>query len=389
MTTTATDHSTPQARPQAEPAGGNGDNIRSSWNVSLDSLQMNVSHCSDEAKDLIQWCFLWCIDEAHPIRLEEFALRIDVDKTTIQRIIKGLYFKPGQERIRMGISDAIVGAMRLFRQVETERAKSGRTVFILTPTAKRIHTACHLARESQSPVFLIGPSHVGKTWALKNYTEENNHGRTIYVRLAAASGLGGMVRVIAEALGISDRSNTAALIARIKRALKPDMLLILDELHQLMYTYRKEAFFACLEVIREFYDIAGCGFVLCGTELLMKSMKDNRGELEQLLRRGVHRVVLPDMPTRGDVSAILEASLLSLPDKALVVQVRIGSETISDRPYEILKQIGKEQGLKAITERLRYAQKFAKKAQTKLTWEHFVRAHLTIKQNSIAESDWS
>ncbi|HEY5078629.1 MAG TPA: AAA family ATPase [Opitutaceae bacterium] len=388
MTATTAEPSTAPARTQAEPAGGNGDNVRASWAVSLDVLQQNVAHCTAEAQEAIRWCFLWCIDDLHPIRIEEFAERVGVDKTTIQRIIKGVYFRPGQDRIRMEISEKLVSSMQLFREMETERAKSGRTVFIMTPTAKRIHTACNLARESQSPVFLIGPSHIGKTWALRNYTEENNHGRTIYVRLQAASGLGGMVRAIAAALGISDKSNTTDLIARIKRALKSDMLVILDELHQLMYTYRREAFFACLEVIREFYDTAGCGFVLCGTQLLMKSMKDNRGELEQLIRRGVHRTVLPDAPTPGDVKAILDAAGLAMPERTDLCTVTVGGAKIPERPYEMLRQLGKEEGLKSITERLRYAQKFAKKAQTKLAWEHFVRAHVTIKQNAMAADDW-
>ncbi len=388
MTATATEPSTTASRAQAEPAGGNGDNIRSSWAISLDDLQKNISHCDPEAQDLIQWCFLWCVDDAHPIRIQEFAARVGVDTTTVQRIVRGTYYRPGEEKVRMGISSPMVKAMQLFRDMEIERAKSGRTVFIMTPTAKRIHTACHLARESQSPVFLTGPSHIGKTWALRNYAEDNNHGRTIYVRLQAASGLGGMVRVIAAALAISDKSNTAALIERIKNALKPNMLIILDELHQLRNTYRKESYFACLEVIRELYDTAGCGFVLCGTELLLKSIRDNRGELEQLLRRGVHKVQLPDMPTKGDVAAILEACKLSIPEKTAICTVTVGGVKVTERPYEILRQIGKEEGLKSITERLRYAQKFAKKAGDTLAWEHFVRAHLTIKQNAIAQSDW-
>jgi DNA transposition AAA+ family ATPase len=387
MTATVNDSSTAAPAAPAETAENRGDTIRASWNVSLDELQRNLSHCTPEGQELMSWCFLWCIDPSHPIRIEEFATRIGVDPTTVQRIIRGKYFHP-EKNERMAISDKLVKAMALFKEMETERAKSGRTVFILTPTAKRIHTACDLARESQSPVFLTGPSHIGKTWALRNYTEDNNHGRTIYVRLQAASGLGGMVRAIAASVGISDKANTADLIARIKRALRPNMLVILDELHQLMYTYRKEAFFSCLEVIREFYDSAGCGFVLCGTELLMKSMRDNRGELEQLLRRGVHKVVLPDMPTAGDVSAILSAVGLAMPGKHEIVSVRLGGVTTADRPYEILRQIGKEEGLKSITERLRYAQKFANKANQKLAWDHFVRAHLTIKQNTVSVNDW-
>jgi DNA transposition AAA+ family ATPase len=377
----------PTTTPPSPEAQAAGDTIRASWNVSLDDLRRNISTSSEEAQELMVWCFGWCTDDAHPVSLAEFANKVGVDKTTISRLITGTYKHP-DTAVRMPISAALTRAMALFRKLEIERARALRQGFVPTPTAKRIWTACDLARESQSPVFLIGPSHIGKTVALIEYTQENDHGHTVYVRLEAASGLGGMIRAIAAALKISDKANTADLISRIKRALRPNMLLILDEAHQLMYTYRKESFFACLEVIRGIYDAVGCGLVLCGTQLLFKRVQDNRGELEQLLRRGVHKVVLADQPTKGDVTAILGVVGLELPEKAAVVSARVGGQTVAERPYEMLRQIGKEEGLKSICERLRYGQKFAAKAGEKLAWEHVVRAHLTIKKNAMPDNDW-
>ncbi len=363
--------------------------MRASWPVSLDELQKNISHCTQESQELMSWCFLWCIDDAHPYRMEEFANRVGVDKTTIFRIVRGTYLHH-ETKERIQISSQLERSMAAFRKLELERAQGGRTVFVMTPTAKKIHNACDLARESQSPVFVYGPSHMGKTWALINYTQSNNHGRTIYVRLQAASGLGGMVRAIASGLGISDKQPTAKLIERIKRALRPNMLLIIDEAHQLRYTYRKESFFACLEVLREFYDEAQCGMVICGTNLLLKSMTDNRGELEQLIRRGVHRCVLADAPTKGDVTAILAEAGLELPDKKVTVSVVVGGVTFNESPYEMIRQIGRDDGLKAITERLRYGQKIMNKAKAKaLAWDHVVRAHFIIRQNAVAVNDWN
>jgi DNA transposition AAA+ family ATPase len=366
-----------------------GDTVRASWPVSLDELQKNISHCTQESQELMSWCFLWCIDDAHPYRMEEFANRVGVDKTTIFRIVRGTYLHH-ETKERIQISSQLERSMAAFRKLELERAQGGRTVFVMTPTAKKIHNACDLARESQSPVFVYGPSHMGKTWSLINYTQSNNHGRTIYVRLQAASGLGGMVRAIASGLGISDKQPTAKLIERIKRALRPNMLLIIDEAHQLRYTYRKESFFACLEVLREFYDEAQCGMVICGTNLLLKSMTDNRGELEQLIRRGVHRCVLADAPTKGDVTAILAEAGLELPDKKVTVSVVVGGVTFNESPYEMIRQIGRDDGLKAITERLRYGQKIMNKAKAKaLSWDHVVRAHFIIRQNAVAVNDWN
>jgi len=70
--------------------------------------------------------------------------------------------------------------------------------------------------------------------------------------------------------------NTAAGIDRIKRALAPNMLLILDEMHLLQYTYRINSFFACMEVIREIYDEVHCGLVLCGTTLFLEKLQQGK-----------------------------------------------------------------------------------------------------------------
>jgi DNA transposition AAA+ family ATPase len=155
-----------------------------------------------------------------------------------------------------------------------------------------------------------------------------------------------------------------------------------------MYTYRKESFFACLEVLRELYDASGCGMVFCGTELLFKNVKDNRGELEQFFRRGVHKVVLPDQPLKADVEAIAKSVGLELPARAFTVNVTVGGRQMSDQPYEMVRQVGKSEGLKAITERIRYGQKLAAKADAEFAWEHVIKAHFIINQANTPVSDW-
>jgi DNA transposition AAA+ family ATPase len=376
-----------QEKPSDQPLPYGGDAVRGTWNISLDDLQRNLSHNSQDAIDVFIACFRWCISDEHPLSVAELAERVQADHTLIRRLFQGKYLHP-QTGARLPISEKLLKAMREFLRLEGERMSARRVGFLMTPTARSIFNYCDLARESQTPVFIIGPSHIGKTWALREYTEQNNHGRTIYVRLKAASGLGGMIKAIGAALGISDKANTADMIARIKRGLKSNMLLVLDEVHQLVYTYRKESFFACLEVLREIYDETGAGVVICATDLLFKRVADNRGELEQFFRRGVHKKILPAQPQRGDVAMIAEASGLEMPDRDDRVTVTVNGTAITERPYEMLRQIGKEEGLKAISERLRYGQKLANKARAKLTWEHVVRAHFIIKQAAQPQNDW-
>jgi DNA transposition AAA+ family ATPase len=379
-----------------EPKENASDTIRASWNFSLDKIQQSTAHFAPEERETLIGFYRWCIDPQHPLRREEAARRVGCSGNLLYQLLMGIYRDPDEidpttrriiakGALRRPSAD-LISAIKNFLAVEAKRFALGETKFVLTPTARKIATAFDLARESQSIVFIWGPSHVGKTWtAVHHYCPNNNHGKTVYCRMKAASGLGGMVRAMADASGISDRSNTAALIQRIKRATSPNTLWILDEVHLLAHTYRAGSFHNCMEVIREIYDETECGIALMFT--LLDSVKAaSQKELQQLWRRGVHKVPLPLMPTKADLAAILKHSGLEFPDRDSVVTVR----GVAEQPYDILRQLAKAEGLKCITERLRYARKLAGKEGSKsVTWAHFVDAHLRINKQAVQEEDWT
>ncbi len=358
-----------------------GGNARASWRVSADHLHKHLRHCTPEKKELIHWAFMWCIDRG--IFLDDFAAQVGYDRKTIDKIITGSYRDPRSGDL-YDIPDKLAEAIRRWRKDQQAAAQLGDIDFVVTPTVNRIWTGCDLARESHTPVFIYGASHLGKTWALEHYAVANNHGATPMVRIPSSSGLGGMVRAIAEQTGVSPNGNVADLIERIKRALTKNQVLILDEVHQLIYTYRKESFFACLEVLRSIYDHAKCGMVICTTNVFRARIEQERkAALEQLFRRGVHRVQLGDIVLAKDAKLILAHHGLEWPEKKL--QFTFGD--ITEKPWEILRQLAREDGLLALTERIRYARKFAAKQRTALDWQHFVQAHLTLASNASAPAD--
>jgi len=360
-----------------------GDSVRASWPFSLHQIRVNISHCCPEGREAAVGAFLWCTDKAHPVHRDEFSRRVGYSPNTIYKVLAGKY--RSAEGQQLDVPAPLIQSIHAFLELERERFLGGKGDFVMTPTAKRIFLACDLARESQTPVFIYGRSHIGKTWALREYAAANNHGRTAYCRMKAASGLGGMVRRICESVGVSPNGNTSSLTDHVKNALTSDMVLILDEVHLLMYTYRRASFFACLEVIREIYDEVRCGLVFAGTKLLMDKINEGgKGEMEQLLRRGVHRVSLPDMPTRADLGAILGRWGLEFPKKSDLVDV----QGIEDRPYEVLRKLAKDEGLLAVTERLRYGRKISQRRAQDLSWAHFVEAHLTIDSQAKDETGW-
>jgi DNA transposition AAA+ family ATPase len=356
---------------------------RAGWNFSTDAIRKNLSHCNPEARETMVACFLWCIDDRHPVTRQEFSAAIGYEWNTIWRIYNGTYVDP-KTGVRYDVPPKLVAAAKQFLNGQRQRFIEADADFVPTPTAKKVFQTCDLARESHSMVILYGPSHIGKTFALEYYTATNNHGRTIMVKLEAASGLGGMVRRIADACGISDKSNTADLIERIKRGITRETLLIIDECHLLQHTYRKNSFFACIEVIRRLHDFTRAGFVLCWTHL--DNLKaSSQAELQQVWRRGVHKRPLPKMPTPGDLDAILKASGLAFPDAGLEVTVK----KVTEKPREVLRLVAKRDGLLAITERVRYGKKLALKRGEKFAWYHLIEAHLIIEKEAQQEPEWS
>jgi len=362
------------------------DTIRSSWNFSLDKMRQDMAAYPADAQEALIALFRWCIDDRHPMRRRDAAARIGCSENLLYQLYTGIYRDPKSKEPR-GPSPELIRRIHDFLDLEQKRYDAGQVDFVMTPTAQRIITACELARESQTPVILWGPSHIGKTWTFRHYQQRYNHGRTILAELDAASGLGGMVRKLADASGISDKSNTAALIERLKRAWTPNTLVIIDEVHLLKHTYRLNSFFACIEVIRRLYDHCRCGMVLSWTNI--ENLRNaSQGELIQLWRRGVHKVALPLMPTRDDIRAILVHNGLDFPPRDLKVTFA-ASKAVVESPYEVLRLLARRDGLLAITERIRYARKLAARDKAKVSWQRFVDAHLRIEKQSIPEPEWN
>ncbi len=350
-----------------------GANARASWRFSADHIQQALAHCTPERKEQLIWCFNWCIKRG--IWFGDFAKQVGYAENTLYKIYTGRHVNPkGGEQY--DIPETLHAAAMQFRKLEVRKAKLGETEFIVTPSARRIWNGCDLARESRTPVFIYGASHIGKTWALREYTINNNHGRTVLVRVPSKAGLAGLVKALAEAVGVSAKANTPAMIERIKRALAPNHLVIFDEVHQLQYTYRKESFFACIEVIREIYDHVECGMVLATTNVFRGKFESaQKEELEQLFKRGVHKVQLGDIVRTEDLKPILDKVGLPWPGRRSTVEI----SGVKDQPHEVLRKLAREGGLKAITERIRYGRRLAGNAGEPLSWTHFVHAHLIIE----------
>jgi hypothetical protein len=374
-----------------------GDTIRSSWNFSASKILEDTQHYGVEIQELLLSFFRWCIDPLHPMRREEAARRLDCSPELIYQIMTGKYRNP--DKTPKAPSAEFVRKLREFLADELRKHSALSDEFVETPTATKIFNACRFAMESHTPVMLYGTSHIGKTWALQYFRAHNNHGRTLLGEIDAAGGLGDLMDVMAEAAGEGYRGNFKKKRAKVEAATTSNTLWIFDEVHLLAHTYRRESFFACIELIRRLHDKRKCGMVLSWTRL--DDLEAAKGdELLQICRRGVHVFRLPSMPTKADLGMILHHQglpgtpvldgkgrpIASTAFPARTLKVVVGK--MEEEPYAILRQLAKSSGLKAITERIRYAHKLANKKSGRIAWEHFVDAHLRITKNAIAEPDW-
>src|SRR4051812_25522225 len=118
----------PPIEPTDETAPASRDNVRMTWKFSLHDVRINMSHCAAEAKAVMIEAFLWCIDPAHPVTLQEFAKAISYDPTTVWKVLAGKY--KAVDGTRLDVPPKMVKNARDYLQLEKERIGGGKTEFV-------------------------------------------------------------------------------------------------------------------------------------------------------------------------------------------------------------------------------------------------------------------
>ena len=246
-----------------------------------------------------------------------------------------------------------------FRSVVQEELKRKNIGFIETETARIIFNACRAAMNDGMPAFIYGASQLGKTTALLEFQRMHNHGRTKYLRLGSRWTKGRVVRELAAMLGNGVKATKMwALEDAIFGGLSKFNLLIIDEFHLAIETTNESAGKEIVEFLREIYDRTGCGLVLASTKVGLEGLEGgkNRMLFDQLRRRGVVKVVLPDVPKVKDINAVARSFDLAVPTGELLTYI---------------KQLLKTRGLGVFIKYLQKSYALAKADRVELTWDVF------------------
>ena len=306
-----------------------------------------MDRLSEEDGEEIFWLYSYA--QEYHLREGDLADKVGVDKTTLYRVFRGNYGAASWANV--------VKAIRDFKTVAIEEMKKKNIGIIETEVKKTVFSACQAALNDGMPAFIYGASQIGKTTALLEFQRLNNHGRTVYLRMGSGWTRPRLVRELAVKFGNGVKATKCwALEDAIFGSLTRYNLLIIDEFHLALETSSEASAKAMMELIREIYDRTGCGLVMASTKVGMAGLEGGKNQMlfDQLRRRGVVRVVLPDAPPVRDINTIARSFELPIPS----------GETLAD-----IKRLIRGRGLGVFIKYLQKAYSLTRKSQNPLSWD--------------------
>ena len=308
---------------------------------------VEMQRLSEADGEEIFWLYSYA--QEYHLKERDLADKVGLDATTLYRVFRGNYGAASWANV--------VKAIRDFKAVEVEEMKKKNLGIIDTEVKKTVFSACQAALNDGMPAFIYGASQIGKTTALVEFARLNNHGRTVYLRMGSGWTRPRLVRELAVKFGNGVKATrTWALEDAIFGSLTRYNLLIIDEFHLALETTSEASAKAIMEFIREVYDRTGCGLVMASTKVGLAGLEGGKNQLlfDQLRRRGVVRVVLPDAPPVRDINLISRTFELPVPT----------GEALAD-----IKRLIKTRGLGVFIKYLQKAYAITRKSKNQLTWE--------------------
>ena len=302
----------------------------------------------DHGADLIFWLYNWMRE--NNFSYADAAEKIGISSTVIYHLVHADY---------AASYDKMIEKLDKFKKIEEERAKGKSIGFVETYSAREVFEVCKAALYDGMPAFIYGASQTGKTTALKEFQRTHNHGTTKYIRLGVHWSKRRVVRALAEACRcFTTHADMVALEDRIFGSLNDRMLLIVDEFHLALETTTDLAAKEIVEFFREIYDRTGVGLVICGTKVAETDLETGKNHLlfDQMRRRGLVKLVLPDVPHKVDVNRIAKEFELEPP---------------SGETYAVIQQILKRFGLGMFVKYLQKSYALAKAEKRALKWSDF------------------
>lgn len=276
------------------------------------------------------------------------AALINISTTVISRLLKGEYKGDVPDKLAR-IAQARENEMS--RQV---MAGAGRSLYIETSLALSVRQVCDYTRVFASLNTIIGHSQIGKTTALRRYTEDMAD--TYMVTFNSTMTISALVRMLARSLGCKAHRDGDLALAELASKLSVNSVIIVDEVHQAAH---RASGVALMEFLRSLHDLSHCGIVLCGTYLLESWMRTGKAaaSLEQLINRGT-MTYLKSYPMRSDLDALAQ---------------NYGLPALDNEAYNYASEIIKREGLGPFCRELERASYIANRTNAVADWEYIMQ----------------
>ena len=208
-------------------------------------------------------------------------------KSTISMWLNGTY---------NGKNDKITDAINNFIQRERERAVENDLPFVNISIVKYISEIARLCHTQGKIGVCVGRAGLGKTVAVKKYTQEFLD--SILIESDSGYTAKSLLKEIHRRLGLSGKGSVYDLMGEVVRKLNQSgRLLIIDEAENLPYR--------ALEITRRIHDKTGVGVLLIGRGILLENLKGYNNQYDQLYSRVKYTKIIDSLLIQ-DVIKILE-----------------------------------------------------------------------------------
>jgi DNA transposition AAA+ family ATPase len=326
--------------------------------TSIPELDPEIEQLPIAHKEIIRY---WhAIATERKLSLSQVEKITDVSTSTLSRLFRNAY-KAGLETVCLKLIAV--------RKSYEEGGHIDRQEFAETAVANLLFKVCDRTRALSNVALVWGDKGIGKTRALNEYALKNSSSKTIYMRCRASVTFHQFVRTLGNACNVQTANAFDLREKIIEFFSNGQKLLIVDELHQIFLTMRRDVAIRCAEYLREVFDVAGCGLVLVGTNVLEREFKNGRDReaLSQLLDRGTLQVQLPNKPSLKDLSKLVAHYQLELPDK-------------ESSDYRLIMDIIAAHGLRKFCISLKDGAARAAKNQEVYAWQHFSAAYDIVQK---------
>jgi len=335
-------------------------------NIGGNTVVQHTEHLPAHQRLLVRWIHTWARN--HKLSWPQLADETEISTTTFSRIWSDKYrYAAGDPKAGQRIPlDKICAKLGRFKQRMDRIEGATGPNFVETSVWNAVNRICRHALARHSVGHIYGKSQIGKTTCLREFARRNDHGQTHVAEMPPASGVQNMLRKTAQSLHVASHTCFDKLRDDVCDALDESKLLIIDQVHRAFTTYQKGSAVRCLDTLMYLHDVSGCGLVLCGTNIWRDQLRSGPYAqfLEQLRRRGIYELQLPDVPPRRDLD---------------LIAARFGLDAAEGEAEEIMLAVAQSDGFGKFCALLADAAEGASSRDEALAWSHFVRAHAVMQ----------